>query len=401
MIRLGAVALGLALAASAAQADSKLKIGILNDQSGPLADLTGASSVLAVRMAIEDFRPEAHGLQVEVISADHQNKPDIGSNITRGWFDNDAVDVVMDVPNSSVALAVNTLVAERNKVVIFGGAGSSDLTGSQCTPNTVHWTYDTWGQAHAIAESLVKAGDTSWFFLTADYAFGHALERDSAEVVKANGGSVIGVARYPSPAADFSSYLLRAQSSGAKAVALANTGADTITSVKQAQEFGIPQSGQKVVTMLITLGDVHAIGLATAAGIIATEPWYWDQDEASRAFAKRYAARFNGRYPASGQAGMYSATIHYLKAAAAMKADSVHDGRAVVAKMREIPIDDVLYGRGEVRADGRATHAMYVYQVKSPAESKGPFDYFKTLSRIPPEDAFRRLSESACKLVKR
>jgi branched-chain amino acid transport system substrate-binding protein len=386
-----------ALLGGVAQAQTPVKIGVLNDMSSLYADLSGQGSVVAARMAVEDFGAEAKGLKVEIVSADHQNKPDVGSNIVRTWIDVDKVDVIVDVPTSSVALAVNEVVREKNKAFLVSGAATSDLTGPKCSPNTIHWTYDTWALANGTGKAIVKTGGDSWFFITADYAFGHALERDTAAVVEANGGKVVGKVRVPLNTSDFSSFLLQAQGSKAKIIGLANAGGDTINSIKQAAEFGIVSGGQNLAGLLVFITDVHALGLQTAQGLIMTEAFYWDQNDASRAFAKRFAPQYKGNMPTMVQAGVYSAVLHYLKAVAALK--NAGDGKAVIAKMKELPTDDPLFGKGTVRADGRKIHDMYLFEVKKPAESKGPWDYYKLRATIPAAEAFRPLKEGNCPLV--
>ncbi|HEV3183541.1 MAG TPA: ABC transporter substrate-binding protein [Xanthobacteraceae bacterium] len=386
-----------ALLGGVAQAQTPVKIGVLNDMSSLYADLSGQGSVVAARMAVEDFGAEAKGLKVEIVSADHQNKPDVGSNIVRTWIDVDKVDVIVDVPTSSVALAVNEVVREKNKAFLVSGAATSDLTGPKCSPNTIHWTYDTWALANGTGKAIVKTGGDSWFFITADYAFGHALERDTAAVVEANGGKVVGKVRVPLNTSDFSSFLLQAQGSKAKIIGLANAGGDTINSIKQAAEFGIVSGGQNLAGLLVFITDVHALGLQTAQGLIMTEAFYWDQNDASRAFAKRFAPQYKGNMPTMVQAGVYSAVLHYLKAVAALK--NAGDGKAVIAKMKELPTDDPLFGKGTIRADGRNIHDMYLFEVKKPAESKGPWDYYKLRATIPAAEAFRPLKEGNCPLV--
>ena len=387
---------GLALAD---YSDGVIKIGVMNDQSGLYSDLSGQGSVWAARKAIEDFcKTNTCHNKIEVVFADHQNKPDIGSNVVRQWFDLDKVDVVVDVPTSSVALAVNTITKEKNKVFLVSGAAASDLTGKACTPNTVHWTYDTWALANGTGNAVVKTGGDTWFFLTADYAFGHALERDTAAVVEKSGGKVVGKVRHPFPGQDFSSFLLQAQQSKAKIIGLANAASDTTNSIKQAAEFGIVQGGQNLAGLLVFITDVHALGLKTAQGLVLTEAWYWDQNDNNRAFAKEFAAANRGNMPTMIQAGVYSAVTHYLKAVHALKSDA--DGAAVVAKMKEMPTDDKLFGKGVVRQDGRKVHPMYLFEVKSPAESKGPWDYYKQRATIPVEEAFRPVAEGGCPLVK-
>ena len=393
-------ALAVALGCPGAQAQytgGTIKIGVMNDMSGTYADLGGQGSVIAARMAVEDFGAATKGMKVEIVGADHQNKPDVGSNIARTWIDTDKVDVIVDVPTSSVALAVNEIVRDKNKVFLVTSAATSDLTGEKCTPNTIHWTYDTWALANGTGQAIVKTGGNTWFFLTANYAFGHALERDTAAVVVKNGGKVLGHVRHPFPATDFSSFLLQAQASKAKIIGLANAGADTINSIKQASEFGVVRGGQNLAALLAFITDVHALGLQTSQGLIMTEAWYWDLNDANREFAKKFAPQFKGVYPTMVHAGVYSAVTHYLKAVEALKSDA--NGRAVVAKMKEMPTDDKLFGKGTVRADGRKIHPMYLVEVKKPAESKGPWDYFKLRATIPADQAFRPLSEGGCPLV--
>jgi len=392
----------LCIGAGAAQAqysDGTIKFGVLNDQSGLYSDLTGQGSVWAAKKAIEDFckSTTCHN-KIEVVFADHQNKPDVGSNIVRQWYDVDKVDAVVDVPTSSVALAVNTITKEKNKVFLVSGAATSDLTGKACTPNTVHWTYDTWALANGTGNAIVKTGGDTWFFLTADYAFGHALERDTAAVVEKSGGKVVGKVRTPFPGQDFSSFLLQAQASKAKIIGLANAGGDTINSIKQASEFGIVKGGQNLAGLLVFITDVHALGLPIAQGLIFTEAWYWDANDVNRAFAKEFAPANKGNMPTMIHAGVYSSVIHYLKAVHAMKSDA--DGAAVVAKMKSMPTDDKLFGKGEIRSDGRHIHPMYLFEVKSPAESKGPWDYYKTRATIPANEAFRPLADGGCPLAK-
>jgi branched-chain amino acid transport system substrate-binding protein len=377
--------------------DGVIKIGVMNDMSGTYADLAGPGSVLAARLAIEDLGDLLKGVKVEVVGADHQNKPDVGSNIVRQWIDVDKVDVIVDVPTSSVALAVNEIVKEKNRVFLVSGAAASDLTGAKCSPNTIHWTYDTWALANGTGNAIVKTGGDTWFFLTADYAFGHALERDTAAVVVKNGGKVLGQVRHPFPGQDFSSFLLQAQASKAKIIGLANAGADTTNAIKQAAEFGITQKGQNLAGLLVFLTDVHSLGLKTAQGLIFTEAWYWDMNDANRAFAKRFAAANRGIHPSMIHAGVYSAVTHYLKTVVALKNDT--DGKAVVAAMKKNPTKDALFGEGTVRADGRKIHPMYLFEVKKPEESKGPWDYYKLRATIPADQAFRPLNEGKCPLV--
>jgi branched-chain amino acid transport system substrate-binding protein len=394
------IALAAALNLSVAQAQDRsvaVKIGVLNDMSGVYSDTSGQGSVVAARMAVQDFGAAAKDMKVEIVSADHQNKPDVGSNIARTWIDVDKVDVIVDVPTSSVALAVNEIVRDKNKVLLISGAGTSDLTGPQCTPNTIHWTFDTWGQANSTGKAVVRTGGDTWFFITANYAFGLALERDTAAAVMQSGGMVLGQVRHPFPGNDFSSFLLQAQASKAKIIGLANAGDDTTNAIKQASEFGITPN-QKLAALLFFIQNAHALGLQTAQGLTVAEPWYWDQSDSDRDFAKQFAPQFKGVYPNSVHAGVYSAVTHYLKAVDALR--SAADGRAVVAKMKEMPTDDKLYGKGMVRIDGRKIHPMYLFEVKSPTESKGQWDYYKLRATIPAEEAFRPLSEGGCPLVR-
>jgi branched-chain amino acid transport system substrate-binding protein len=396
----GTAALAVVLAAGAAQAqmsDGVIKIGVMNDMSGTYADLTGPGSVVAAQMAVEDFGAAAKGLKVEIVGADHQNKPDVGSNVVRQWIDRDNVDVIVDVPTSSVALAVNEIVREKNKVFLISGAAASNLTGDKCSPNSVHWTYDTWALANGTGNAIVKTGGKSWFFLTADYAFGHALERDTAAVVEGNGGKVMGKVRHPFPATDFSSFLLQAQASKAQVIGLANAGADTTNAIKQAAEFGIVKGGQSLAALLIFISDVKSLGLPVAQGLTFTEAWYWDLNDANRDFAKKFSARNKGIYPSMVHAGVYSAVTHYLKAVSDLKSDA--DGKAVVAKMKATATDDKLFGKGTIRADGRKIHPMYLFEVKKPAESKGEWDLYKLRATIPAEEAFRPLKDGKCPLV--
>ena len=383
--------------AQAQYSDGSIKIGVMNDMSGTYSDLSGQGSVIAARMAVEDFGAAAKGMKVEIVGADHQNKPDVGSNVVRTWIDVDKVDVIVDVPTSSVALAVNEIVRDKNKVFLVSGAAASDLTGPKCTPNTIHWTYDTWALANGTGKAIVKTGGDTWFFLTADYAFGHALERDTAAVVEKSGGKVLGKVRHPFPGTDFSSFLLQAQASKAKIIGLANAGGDTINSIKQASEFGIVKGGQKLAGLLVFISDVKALGLPIAQGLIFTEAWYWDTNDVNREFAKKFAAQNKGIYPSMIHAGVYSAVTHYLKAVSELKSDA--DGKVVVAKMKETPTDDKLFGKGTVRADGRKIHDMYLFEVKKPEESKGPWDLYNLRATIPAAEAFRPLKEGGCPLV--
>jgi len=384
--------------ASAQISDGVIKIGVLNDQSSLYADLAGQGSVVAARMAVEDFGAAAKGLKVEVIFADHQNKADVGSSIARQWYDAEKVDMILDVPNSGVALAVSQITRDKGKAFLVSSAASSDLTGKACSPNTIHWTYDTWALANGTGNAIVKTGGDTWFFITADYAFGHALERDTENVVLASGGKVLGKVRHPLNTADFSSFLLQAQASKAKIIGLANAGGDTTNAIKQAAEFGIVKGGQSLAGLLVFLTDIHGLGLQTAQGLIFTESFYWDLNEKTRAFAKRFAERNRQIHPTMIHAGSYAATLHYLKAVEALKSD---DGTKVIAKMKELPTDDPLFGKGTIRADGRKIHPMYLVEVKKPAESKYPWDYYKIRATIPAEQAFRPLDKGDCPLVKK
>ena len=396
VLRTLVLALALASAARAEITGKTIKIGVLNDQSGPYADLAGTGSVQAARMAVDEFG-KIDGATVEIVSADHQNKPDIGSNIARQWYDADGVDVIVDVTNSGVALAVSEVTRSKNKVFLASGAGSSDLTGAKCSPNTIHWAYDTWALANGTGTAVVKSGGDSWFFLTADYAFGKALERDVTAVVNANGGKVLGNVLHPLNTTDFSSFLLQAQASKAKIIGLANAGGDTINSIKAASEFGIRQGGQKLAGLLVFITDIHSLGLPTAQGLSLTESFYWDRDDKTRAFAKKFAAKNNGRMPTMVHAGVYSSILHYLKVVKKLKSDG--DGKAVVDAMKKEPTDDALFGKGSIREDGRKIHPMYVYTVKTPNESKHPWDYYKLLREIPADQAFRPLKDGNCPFI--
>ena len=390
-----ACALGLP-AAQSQVSDNVVRIGVLTDMSSLYTDLAGRGSEVAARMAVEDFGAQKKGLRVEIVSADHQNKADVGSNIARQWYDVDKVDVIVDVPNSGVALAVNQITRDKGKAFLVSGAASADLTGKACSPNTIHWTYDTWMLANGTGEAIVKTGGDSWFFLTADYAFGHALERDTEAVVTRNGGRVVGKVRHPLNTQDFSSFLLQAQSSRAKIIGLANAGGDTTNSIKQAAEFGIVKGGQNLAGLLVFLTDVHALGLPTAQGLILTETFYWDMNDQTRAFARRFAAANRGIHPTMVHAGVYSSVLHYLKSVEAAKTD---DGTRIIAQMKSMPTDDPLFGKGSVRADGRKIHPAYLMEVKRPAESKGAWDYHRLRATIPAERAFRPLADGGCPLV--
>jgi branched-chain amino acid transport system substrate-binding protein len=394
-----AVALAFAAAASAqAQVSGGVvRIGVLNDQSSLYADLAGQGSVVAARMAVEDFGAAKKGLKVEIVSADHQNKADVGSSIARQWYDVDGVDAIFDVPNSGVALALNQITRDKGRALIISGAATADLTGKACSPNTVHWTYDTWMLANGTGNAIVKTGGDSWFFLTADYAFGHSLERDTEAVVLKAGGKVLGKVRHPLNTQDFSSFLLQAQASKAKIIGLANAGGDTTNAIKQAAEFGIVKRGQNLAGLLVFLTDVHGLGLNNAQGLILTETFYWDHNDETRAFAKRFAAANRGIHPTMIHAGVYSGVLHYLKAVEALKSD---DGTKVIAQMKKMPTDDPLFGKGRIRQDGRKIHPAYLLEVKSPKQSKRPWDYYNIRATIPAEEAFRPEKEGGCPLVK-
>ena len=394
------------LMASASQAmaqgfDGTVKIGVLNDQSSLYADATGQGSVIGARMAVEDYmkaNPNSK-LKIEVIFADHQNKPDIGSAIAKQWFERDGVDMILDVPNSAVALAVAEVAKQLNKVTVNGSAGSARLTGDLCSPNTVHWTFDNYALANGTGSAIVSTGGDSWFFITADYAFGHDLEAQTAAVVKKAGGKVVGGVRVPLNNSDFSSFLLQAQTSKAKVVGLANAGGDTITSIKQAAEFGIVSSGQRLAGLLVFITDVHSLGLKTAQGLQFTDSFYWDRNDDTRAWTKRFVEKINGKqYPTMNHAGNYGGALHFLKA---IEAAQTRDGAKIVAKMKELPTDDVTFGKGRVREDGRHMHTMYLWEVKKESESKGPWDYMKLVKEIPAEQAWRPLEEGGCPMVKK
>ena len=393
----------LALAAvaaltSAAQAeDLTVKIGVMSDMSGLYADLGGPGSVVAAKMAVADFNPAAHGLKVELVNADMQNKPDVGVSIARQWFDVDHVDMIVDVPNSGVALAVNEVAREKNKVFLVSGAASSDLTGPKCSPDTVHWTYDTWMLANGTGKALVKTGGDTWFFLTSDYAFGHALERDTTAVVLANGGRVLGAVAHPLNTSDFSSFLLQAQTSKAKIIGLANAGGDTINAIKQGAEFGITAGGQQFAGLLVFISDVNSLGLKTAQGLVLTATWYWDMTDANRAWTKRWQAERPGKFPTMVQAGVYSAVTHYLKAVAALKSSA--DGKAVVAKMKEMPTDDPLFGKGYDPPRRPQDPPRLSVRGEEARELKYPGDVYKLRATIPADEAFRPIKDDNCPMV--
>ena len=395
--KLAALFLVLSLAPAFAESNGALRIGVLNDMSSVYSDFQGPGSVIAAQMAVEDFAKQSKR-KVEVIAGDHQNKPDIGAGIARRWLDVEGVDMIVDLPNSAVALAVGDIVREKNKVAIGSGAGTALLTGAKCSPNFVHWTYDTWANGHALARGVLTSGGKTWFFVTADYAFGHDLEKQASDEVLASGGKIIGSVLHPLGASDFSSFLLQAQASGAEVVALANAGGDTTNSVKQAAEFKIGAK-QKIVSLIFDLQSVPALGLNTAQGLVGINAFYWDMNDQTRAWSKRFQERHAKKMmPNHMHAGVYSAVLHYLKAVD--KVGSPADGAAVVAAMKAMPTDDPLFGKGAIRADGRKIHPMYLLQVKAPAESKSEWDVFKIIDTIPAEKAFRPLNEGGCPLVK-
>ncbi len=398
ILQTAALAAALSCSAAYAQQTINVKIGVLTDMSSLYADLGGPGSVKAAKMAAEDFMKDHPNVKVEIISGDHQNKPDIGSQIANQWFDVDHVDMAIDTPNSGVALAVSAVAAAKNKLFIVSGAAASDLTGAKCNANTIHWTYDTWMLANGTGSAMVKAGGDTWFFLTSDYAFGHALERDTAAAVEKAGGKVVGKVRHPLNTSDFSSFLLQAQASKAKVIGLANAGGDTINSIKQGAEFGITKGGQKFAGLLVFASDVAALGLPTAQGLQLTETWYWDMTDANRAWTKRWQQELPNKVPTMAHAGVYSGIIHYLKARVAL-GPGEHDGKSVTAKMKEMPAEDPLFGKSTVRKDGRVLHPAYLFEVKSPAESKYFGDFYKLKATIPPEEAFRPLKDGGCPLV--
>jgi branched-chain amino acid transport system substrate-binding protein len=401
-MRLAAIALvafASTLCARSAEAQFSsdvVKLGVLTDLSSLYSDATGKGSVIAAQMAVEDFGGKVRGKPIEVISADHQNKPDVGSSIARDWYDNQHVDAIVDVPTSSIALAVQKITQDKNKVFLMSGPGSSDLTGVACSPNGIMWTYDTYALSQVTAKALIARKDDSWFFITADYAFGHALERDAANTVKANGGTVMGSVNAPFNSQDFSSFLLQAQGSKAKVVGLANAGGDTQTAIKQAAEFGLSEGGQKIAALLLEITDTHSLGLKTAQGLLAADAFYWDRDDESRAFSTRFFARA-GNMPSMIQAGIYSAVTHYLKA---IDATGTDDAKTVIAKMKATPINDFFAKNGYIREDGRMVHDMYLVQAKKPSESKGEWDLYNILATIPGDQALRPMSEGGCPYIK-
>src|SRR5271170_4795883 len=394
-------ALSLASAGFALAQDKVVKVGVLTDNSGLYSDLGGVGSTLAAQMAIEDSGMAGKGWKIDFISADHQNKPDIGTAIARQWIDVEKVDIFMDVLNSGVALAVNNVVREKNSIMINTGAATSDLTNAQCSPNTIHWVYDTYMLANTTGQALVKAGGDTWFFLTADYAFGAALERDTTAVITANGGKVVGGVKHPLNTADFSSFLLQAQASKAKIIGMANAGGDTTNTIKQAAEFGIVRGGQKLAALLLFITDVKAIGLETAQGLNFSSTFYWDMNDKTREFSKKFSARIkSGSPPTMVQAGVYAGLLHYFKALEALGGNP-HDGVKVVDKMKSMPTDDILFGKGSIEANGRGIHPAYLFEVKKPSESKGPWDFYKLVSTVPGDQAFTPLDMSTCAFLKK
>jgi len=395
-----AAATALPISRRARAETTAIRIGVLSDMSGPYRDIGGPGSVVCARQAVEDFGASAKSMSVDVLMGDHQNKPDVGAGIARQWFDRDGVDMIVDVPTSSVALAVSGVAKEKDRILMDSGAGTSDLTSAQCTPNTLHMSYDTWMLAHSTGGAMVKAGGKTWFFITADYAFGHALQRDTTNFVKAEGGNVLGSVDTPFPGtSDFSSYLLQAQASGAQVIGLCNAGADTINCVKQAAEFGARKTA-KLAALLMFISDVHSLGLPVAQGLVLTESFYWDLNDRTRAFTRRVLPKMNGARPGMDHAGVYASVLHYLKTAADMGvAQAKRSGRATVARMKAMPMDDDAFGKGLIREDGVALHPAYLFEVKKPSESKGPWDYYKLLVTTPADKAFMPLSESKCPLV--
>jgi len=374
----------------------EVKLGVLTDLSGVYADLAGEGSIQAARMAVEDFKGSERGINVTITSADHQNKPDVASSIARRWVNSDGVNAVVDVPTSSAALAVNEIVRDANALHLNSTGGTSDLTGKACSPHTVHWTYDTWSVANSTAKAVMDTGLKSWFFITADYAFGHAIERDASAFVETHGGQVLGSIRHPFPNQDFSSFLLQAQSSGAQVIGLANATSDMQNSIRQASEFGIKEGGQSLAGLLVFLPDVHAMGLQAAQGLYLTESFYWDLNDGTREWSKRFADARGGNMPSMVQAGVYASVLHYLKA---VEASESTDADTVIAKMKEMPTDDPLFGQGKIREDGRKIHDMYLFQVKTPEASTGPWDYYEVVATVPAEQAFRPLDQGECPLV--
>ena len=394
---IAAAGIGCASAQTPAISDDAVRIGVLTDMSGQFSHESGEGAVTAVRMAVEDFGGKVLGKPIEVLVADHQNKPDTASALARKWFDVDKVDMIANLINSSIALSVSQLAKEKNRIAIINGSGSSRLTNDACTPNSVHYAYDTYALARGTGSALLKAGKKSWYFLTADYAFGHALEADTSAVVKGLGGEVVGSTRYPIETFDQSSFLLQAQASKAQVIGLAGSGTVLVNAIKSAQEFGIPKEGQTLAGLLVWITDIKSLGLSAAQGLVLTNAFYWDRDDETRAWSKRFYDRVK-RMPHMGDAGDYSSTMHYLKA---IQAAGTDEAQAVMSKMRELPVNDFFAKNGRIRQDGRMVHDMYVYEVKKPSDSKGEWDYYKLREVIPGEEAFRPLKDSACPLVKK
>ncbi|MCP3447899.1 ABC transporter substrate-binding protein [Bradyrhizobium sp. CCGUVB14] len=388
--------LSAALIAPASAQQTPLKIGVLSDFSSVYSDIGGQGNVEATKMAIEDFGGQMFGKPIDMVAADVLNKPDVTSTIARKWWETEGVDMIIDLPTSATALAVMELSKQYEKIMIVTDAASSDITGKSCSPYTAHWTYDTYSNAHTVGSAIVKNGGDSWFFLTADYVFGHSIERDTGDVVRAAGGKVLGSVKHPLNTADFSSFLLQAQASKAKIIGLANGGGDTINAIKQAGEFGIVAGGQNLAAIVMFISDVHSLGLKLAQGLIITEAYYWDLNDKTRAFGKRFMERVK-RMPTMNQAATYSATLHYLKA---VQAAGTKDTKTVMAKMRELPVKDAFTDNGILREDGRMVHSMFLFQVKKPEESKAPWDYYKLLAEVPADQAFRPLKDGGCPLVK-
>jgi len=388
---------GWAAVASAQIPGGTIKIGVLSDFSGPFADQVGAGSLVGAQLAAEDFAKEAGGLKVVIVSADHQNKPDIGVAIARRWLDQEGVDAIVDLANSGVGLAVNTLMREKNRAMLASATATSDLTGKFCQPTTVQWALDTWALGSALGRTITQTGGSTWYFISFEYALGKALQRDATEAIQKAGGSVLGSVSHPLGTTDFGSYLLQAQASGAKVLALADTGADAINAIRQAGQFHIVGPDTRLAALFLQITDINALGLDAAQGLILSEAFYWDLNDSTRAFSKRFAARMGGRMPTEDQAAAYSATLAYLRAA---RSAGTIEGDRVLAEMKRSPIDDPLFGHVVVRADGRATHAMYVFKVKTPEQSKSRYDLYDLIETIPPEAAFRPLDQGGCPLVK-
>lgn len=389
-------ALALTSPAAARVSDDIVRIGVLNDQSGIYADIGGQGSVVAARMAVEEFGGTVLGKPVDVIFGDHQNRPDVGSVVARRWIDLERVDAIVDVPSSATALGVLSVTREKNRMLLLSGPGLSDFTGRQCSPTSVHWTYDTYAMANGTARALVRQGGDTWFFITADNAGSHSQERDATEFVKRAGGRVVGSVRHPLATTDFSSLLLQARGSRAKVIGLANAGNDTINAIKQAKEFGITQGGQKLAALLMFISDIHAIGLADAQGLVFTDSFYWDADDKTRAWSKRFMERHGGRAPTSAQAGVYGAVLHYLKA---VREAGTDEATVVAKRMKELPVSDFWSDDFKIRQDGRLVRDMYLFEAKKPSESKGPWDYYKVLARVPGDEAYRPMSEGGCPLA--